>query len=80
MSLVEIINDMNSNFENRKHGEHSQIGNMQYNFINGFPNVEKENYFTSPLYFPAGEKIEDGSLDKLSELVYTNENVMGRVR
>lgn len=79
MSLVEIINDMNSNFENRKHGGVSTIGNLQYNILVNF-GVEKENYFTSPLYFPAGEKIEEGSLDKLSELVYTNENVMGRVR
>ena len=69
MSLIDVISSMNSNFENRKHGGYSKIGQMQEDFFNDFPEVGLENIFPEESYFPIGEKIEVGSLESLKETI-----------
>lgn len=69
MILAEVISDMNSNYENRKHGGYSQIGNMQKKLFEAFPMVGSENIFASDVYLPVGQKIEPGSLESLREIV-----------
>ncbi len=78
MVLAEIISDMNSNYENRKHGGYSQAFNMQRKMIEAFPQIGLENVFASELYLPIGQKIEPGSLESLKTLVdeYQNQNVI----
>ncbi len=65
MVLAEVISDMNSNYENRKHGGYSQVFDMQTKIFTAFPQVGVENVFASELYLPIGQKIEPGSLEKL---------------
>ena len=69
MSLIDVVNSMNSNFENRKHGGYSKIGQMQEDLFNDFPEVGLENIFPEESYFPIGEKIEVGSLESLKETI-----------
>ena len=69
MVLAEVISDMNSNYENRKHGGYSKIGQMQEDLFNAFPEVGLENIFPEESYFPIGEKIEVGSLESLKETI-----------
>ncbi len=68
MVLAQINSDMNSNYENRKHGGYSKIGHMQYKMIKSFPQIGMENIFEYEYYFPYGQKIEPGQLEKLAEL------------
>ena len=69
MSLIDVVSRMNSNFENRKHGGCSIIGQMQAAFFDAFPEVGLENIFSEEFYFPIGEKIEGGSLESLKETI-----------
>ena len=69
MSLIDVVNSMNSNFENRKHGGYSKIGQMQEDLFNDFPEVGLENIFPEVSYFPIGEKIDGGSLESLKETI-----------
>ena len=69
MSLIDVVSSMNSNFENRKHGGYSKIGQMQEGLFNDFPEVGLENIFPEESYFPIGEKIEVGSLESLKETI-----------
>lgn len=69
MSLIEVVNSMNGNFENRKHGGYSIIGQMQEDFFNAFPEVGLENIFFEKFYFPIGEKIDEGSLESLKNAI-----------
>lgn len=69
MSLIDVVRSMNSNFENRKHGGYSEIGRMQEDLFNDFPEVGLENIFSEKVYFPIGEKIEGGSLESLKETI-----------
>ena len=69
MSLIDVVNSMNSNFVNRIHGGCSIIGQMQGDFFNAFPKVGLENIFSEKFYFPIGEKIEVGSLESLKETI-----------
>ena len=63
--LAEVISDMNSNYENRKHGGYSQIGNMQAKMLEAYPQIGAENFFADEYYFPLGQKIEPGTLENL---------------
>ena len=78
MVLAEVISDMNSNYENRKHGGYSQIENMQRKMLEAFPEIGLENFFASDVYLPAGQKIEPGSLESLKAVVeeFQNQNVL----
>lgn len=69
MVLAEVISDMNSNYENRKHGGYSHVFDMQEKMFSAFPQVGVENIFASELYLPIGQKIEPGSLEKLKVAV-----------
>ena len=69
MILAEVISDMNSNYENRKHGGYSQIGNMQKKMLEAFSSLGTENIFASDVYLPAGQRIEPGSLEGLRKVV-----------
>lgn len=78
MVLAEVISDMNSNYENRKHGGYSQVFGMQEKMFLAFPQVGIENIFSSELYLPFGQKIEPGSLEKLKMAVdeFQTQNIM----
>ena len=78
MVLAEVINDMNSNYENRKHGGYSHVFDMQEKMFSAFPGVGVENIFASELYLPIGQKIEPGTLESLKALVdeYQTKNVL----
>lgn len=78
MSLIDVVSRMNSNFENRKHGGCSIIGQMQVDLFNDFPEVGLENIFSEKSYFPIGEKIEAGSLESLRKatLAYSVSNTL----
>ena len=67
--LAEVISDMNSNYENRKHGGYSHVFDMQEKMFSAFPQVGIENIFASELYLPIGQKIEPGSLENLKVVV-----------
>ena len=67
MSLIDVVSSMNGNFENRKHGGYSNIGQMQEDFFKAFPEVGLENIFPEVSYFPIGEKIDGGSLESLKK-------------
>lgn len=69
MVLAEVISDMNSNYENRKHGGYSHVFDMQEKMFSAFPQVGIENIFASELYLPIGQKIEPGSLENLKVVV-----------
>ena len=43
--LAEVISDMNSSYENRKHGGYSQIGNMQAKILESFPQIGADTFF-----------------------------------
>lgn len=78
MILAEVINDMNSSYENRKHGGNSQIFSMQEKMISNFGNIGIENFFDSEMYLPIGQKIEPGTLERLKAAIneYKSENVL----
>ena len=67
--LIEVNNNMNSNFESRKHGEYSQIGKLQEQILEHYPEVGLENIYTENYYFPVGQKIEKESLERLKVIV-----------
>lgn len=69
MVLAEVINDMNSNYENRKHGGYSHVFDMQEKMFAAFPSIGVENIFASEMYLPIGQKIEPGTLEKLKVVV-----------
>ena len=70
---MDILEAMNSNLENRKHGGYSQIGNMQADFLKMFPNVETYNFMNREEYFPESQKFMPGSFDELNKLISQNE-------
>ena len=78
MGLAEVISDMNSNYENRKHGGYSHVFDMQEKMLSIFPEVGIENIFASEMYLPIGQKIEPASLEKLKEVVeeFQTQNVI----
>ncbi len=63
--LIEVISDMNSSYENRKHGGYSQIAEMQMKMLEAYPQIGLENFYTEEYYFPIGQKIEPGTLENL---------------
>ena len=69
MVLAEVISDMNSNYENRKHGGYSHVFDMQEKMLSTFSEIGIENIFASEIYLPIGQKIEPGSLERLKETV-----------
>ncbi len=69
MVLAEVISDMNSNYENRKHGGYSHVFDMQEKMLSTFSKIGIENIFASEMYLPIGQKIEPGSLERLKETV-----------
>lgn len=78
MVLAEVISDMNSNYENRKHGGNSMVFSMQEKVFASFPEVGIENIFASEVYLPVGQKIEPGTLESLKVAVneYAAQNVL----
>lgn len=78
MVLADLINDMNSNYENRKHGGYSHVFDMQEKMLTAFPQVGIENIFASEMYLPIGQKIEPGTLESLKVRVdeYQSQNVL----
>ena len=69
MVLADLINDMNSNYENRKHGGNSQVFSMQGKILAAFPEIGVENLFVSEAYLPLGQRIEPGTLESLKVAV-----------
>ena len=67
--LAEVISDMNSNYENRKHGGNSQVFSMEEKMFSAFPEIGIENIFASEVYLPLGQKIESGTLEHLKSVV-----------
>ena len=67
MTLIEINSNMNSNYENRKHGGYSKIGEIQLHVLESFPQVGIENIFDNSAYFPFAQKIEPGQLELLAQ-------------
>ena len=65
MVLADVINNMNSNYENRKHGGSSHVFDMQEKMFTAFPEIGVENIFASEMYLPIGQKIEPGTLENL---------------
>ena len=65
--LAEVISDMNSNYENRKHGGNSQVFSMEEKMLSAFPEIGIENIFASEVYLPLGQKIESGTLEHLNQ-------------
>ena len=45
MVLADVINNMNSNYENRKHGGNSHVFDMQEKIFSAFPEIGVENIF-----------------------------------
>ena len=78
MVLADVISDMNSNYENRKHGGNSQIFGMQEKMFTAFPGIGVENIFASEMYLPMGQRIEPGTLESLKVAVndYQSQNVI----
>ncbi len=78
MVLADIINDMNSNYENRKHGGASHVFDMQEKMFAAFPSVGVENIYAEEFYLPLGQRIEPGTLESLKIMVqeYQAQNVM----
>ena len=76
--LAEVISDMNSNYENRKHGGNSQVFSMEEKMLSAFPEIGIENIFASEVYLPVGQKIEPGTLEQLKTIVgeYQSEVVL----
>lgn len=72
--MLEVISEMNSNYEARKHGEYSKIGLLQKEVLEKFPEVGIENIFVSEAYMPLGQKLEPNSLEVLQETVKTIES------
>lgn len=69
MVLAEVIGDMNSNYENRKHGGNSMVFSIQEKMFSAFPEVGVENIFASENYLPVGQRIEPGTLNALKDVV-----------
>ena len=69
MVLAEVISDMNSNYENRKHGGNSMVFGIQEKIFSAFPEVGVENIFASEIYLPIGQRVEPGTLEALKEVV-----------
>ena len=63
--LAEVISDMNSNYENRKHGGNSQVFSIEEKIISSFPQIGLENVFAEEFYLPVGQRIEPGTLEAL---------------
>lgn len=64
---VSRLDEMNSNYENRKHGGPSKIYEMLSNFAKDHPNIIKENLHQIPFnvnVLPNGQKIAEGSLEE----------------
>lgn len=80
MVLADIISDMNSNYENRKHGGNSLVFSMQEKMLSTFPEIGLENVFASEMYLPIGQKFEPGTLENLRMAVneYSVQNVLSR--
>lgn len=80
MVLAEVISDMNSNYENRKHGGNSMVFSIQEKMFSAFPQVGVENIFVSEGYLPIGQRIEPGTLEALKEVVneFEAQNVLVR--
>ena len=78
MVLADIISDMNSNYENRKHGGNSLVFSMQEKMLSTFPEIGLENVFASEMYLPIGQKFEPGTLESLKAHLaeYQAQNVM----
>ena len=76
--LAEVISDMNSNYENRKHGGNSQVFSMEEKMLSAFPEIGIENIFASEVYLPLGQRIEPGTLEQLKSVVseYQSEVVL----
>ena len=80
MVLAEVISDMNSNYENRKHGGNSMVFSIQEKIFSAFPQVGIENIFVSENYLPIGQRFERGTLEALKEAVneFEMQNVLER--
>ena len=78
MVLADVINDMNSNYGNRKHGGNSHVFDMQEKIFSAFPKIGVENIFASEMYLPIGQKFEPGTLESLKAHLaeYQAQNVM----
>ena len=78
MVLADVINNMNSNYENRKHGGSSHVFDMQEKMFTAFPEIGVENIFASEMYLPIGQKIEPGTLESLKAAVseYQTQHVL----
>ena len=64
---MNLLYEMNTNYENRKHGGKSNIGSLQFSFMQAYPSVDLCNYFDSEAYFPLGEKFVSGSFEELKK-------------
>ena len=62
---MNLVFEMNTNYENRKHGGESNIGGLQLSFMQAYPSVDLCNYFDSEAYFPLGERFISGSFEGL---------------
>ncbi len=70
MVLAEVINDMNSNYETKAHGEYSTVFDMQGKMLEAFLlQIGVENVFASEVYLPAGQKYKPESLERLKNQV-----------
>ena len=80
MVLAEVISDMNSNYENRKHGGNSMVFSIQEKMFSAFPEVGVENVFVSEYYLSIGQRFEPGTLEALKEAVneFEMQNVLER--
>ena len=78
MVLADVINNMNSNYENRKHGGSSHVFDMQEKMFTAFSEIGVENIFASKMYLPIGQKIEPGTLESLKSAIneYQAQNVL----
>lgn len=72
--LAEVISDMNSNYENRKHGGNSQVFSIEEKIISSFPQIGLENVFAEEFYLPVGQRIEPGTLEALKVTINEFEN------
>ena len=78
MVLADVINNMNSNYENRKHGGNSHVFDMQEKIFSAFPEIGLENIFASEMYLPFVLIYDPGSLESLKAHLaeYQAQNVM----
>ena len=67
--LAEVISDMNSNYENRKHGGNSQVFSMEEKMLSALSEIGIENIFASAVHVQLSEKIESGTLEHLKSVV-----------